>query len=154
MSIYKPSLLDKFKDFVNGLRSNWDIFESHLAESASKHIKESGNNANGSYIKFDDGTMICYMSGIRVTGSGMHYANLSVPLPANFVNSSYTVIVTPTVRYRVSDGVGETTKYFNAMPVTLTPNTIHTLRFVYGDGSVLESTYEFEVNLVAIGRWK
>ena len=29
MTIYKPSLLDKFKDFVNGLRSNWDIFEAH-----------------------------------------------------------------------------------------------------------------------------
>ncbi len=32
MAIYKPSLLDKFKDFVNGLKSNWDIVESHLAE--------------------------------------------------------------------------------------------------------------------------
>ena len=35
-------------------------FNSHLAESASKHITESGTNSNGSYIKFDDGTMICY----------------------------------------------------------------------------------------------
>lgn len=32
MSIYKPSLLDKFKDFVNGLRSNWDKYEDHVAE--------------------------------------------------------------------------------------------------------------------------
>ena len=32
---------------------------SHLAESALKHITESGSNANGRYIKFDDGTMIC-----------------------------------------------------------------------------------------------
>ena len=43
MSIYKPSLLDKFKDFVNGLRSNWDIFEAHLAEKATQgklgHVK-------------------------------------------------------------------------------------------------------------------
>lgn len=35
MAIYKPSLLDKFKDFVNGLRSNWDIFEAHLADIAN-----------------------------------------------------------------------------------------------------------------------
>ena len=33
MSIYKPSLLDKFKDFVNGLKGNWDQFETHLADS-------------------------------------------------------------------------------------------------------------------------
>ena len=32
MSIYKPSLLDKFKDFVNGLKSNWDEYEDHVAE--------------------------------------------------------------------------------------------------------------------------
>ena len=70
MSIYKPSLLDKFKDFVNGIKGNWDQyedhvadFESHQAESASKHITESGSNDNGHYIKFDDGTMICYRQG-------------------------------------------------------------------------------------------
>jgi hypothetical protein len=32
MAIYKPSLLDKFKDFVNGLKSNWDEYEDHVAE--------------------------------------------------------------------------------------------------------------------------
>ena len=32
MPIYKPSLLDKFKDFVNGLRSNWDEYEDHVAD--------------------------------------------------------------------------------------------------------------------------
>jgi len=154
MSIYKPSLLDKFKDFVNGLRGNADILESHLAESSSKHIKESGTNSNGSYIKFDDGTMICYMRGIRATGNGSSYINRTVPLPASFANNSYTVIVTPIGRYLVYDGTGQTTKYFNAIPVSLFPNTINVLRFMYGDESVLETDYEFEVNLVAIGRWK
>src|SRR5690554_4023945 len=32
MSIYKPSLLDKFKNFINGLKSNWDEYEDHVAE--------------------------------------------------------------------------------------------------------------------------
>ena len=32
MSIYKPSLLDKFKDFVNGLKANWDDYEQHKAD--------------------------------------------------------------------------------------------------------------------------
>ena len=48
MSIYKPSLLDKFKDFVNGLRSNWDIFESHLADYATH--EHDGNDTP--YIKW------------------------------------------------------------------------------------------------------
>lgn len=34
-------------------------FNSHLAESAKKHITESGENENGSYVRFDDGTQIC-----------------------------------------------------------------------------------------------
>ncbi len=32
MSIYKPSLLDKFKDFVNGLKANWEEYEAHVAD--------------------------------------------------------------------------------------------------------------------------
>ena len=77
MSISLPSLLDKFKDFVNGIKATWQEYEAHVAdfeahkadyethkeESASKHITESGSNDNGYYIKFDDGTMICYRQG-------------------------------------------------------------------------------------------
>ena len=32
MAIYKPSLLDKFKDFVNGLKANWEEYEAHVAD--------------------------------------------------------------------------------------------------------------------------
>ena len=32
MSIYLPSLLDKFKDFVNGLKANWQEYEAHVAD--------------------------------------------------------------------------------------------------------------------------
>lgn len=35
-------------------------FMTHLAEETQKHIAESGENTNGRYIKFDNGTMICY----------------------------------------------------------------------------------------------
>ena len=44
MAIYKPSLLDKFKDFVNGLRSNWDQYEDHVAEFEA-HLAESARLA-------------------------------------------------------------------------------------------------------------
>ncbi len=33
---------------------------SHLAESAKKHIYDSGSNADGYWVQFDDGTMECY----------------------------------------------------------------------------------------------
>lgn len=46
----------------------------HLAESASKHIKESGSNENGRYIRFDDGTQMCWrranIGSIMAVGEG------------------------------------------------------------------------------------
>lgn len=35
---------------------------SHKAETSHKHINESGTNANGSYIRFDDGTQFCWFT--------------------------------------------------------------------------------------------
>ena len=153
MALEREALSHKIEDDLALRNRNWDKLDAHLVESSSKHITESGTNPNGSYIKFDDGTMICYMRGIRATGDGSStYINRSVPLPASFANNSYIVIVTPTGRYLVYDGSGQTIKYFNAIPVSLFPDTINALRFMYGDGSVLEVDYEFEVNLMAIGR--
>ena len=61
--------------------------ETHKAESASKHIKESGSNANGSYIKFDDGTALCfgtYQETISTVASGSIHsvssANHTLPI--------------------------------------------------------------------------
>ena len=67
MELYKESLLNKIEDDLTGRNQNWDAIETHLAdydahvaESAQKHITESGENANGNYIRFDDGTQICF----------------------------------------------------------------------------------------------
>ncbi len=87
MTIYLPSLLDKFKDFVNGIKANWQEYEAHvdnttdahgidvIAEDLADHaaetaeddvhglagkvIVESGSNENGYYVRWDDGTQIC-----------------------------------------------------------------------------------------------
>lgn len=104
MAIYKPSLLDKFKDFVNGLKENWEQyerhvsdFESHKAESAGKHITESGSNENGYYVRFDDGTQICmhkvYFPSVAITSAyGSLYRQESNNFwiyPAPFTNVLY-----------------------------------------------------------------
>lgn len=92
MAIYKPSLLDKFKDFVNGLKSNWDQyedhvadFESHLAESAAKHIYSSGSNSDGEYIMFDDGMAICTRTDtFDTTITGEQTYTYPIPLTSVF----------------------------------------------------------------------
>ncbi len=52
MAIYKPSLLDKFKDFVNGLKGNWDQYEDHVADFESHKADDvTQNGAHGLNIE-------------------------------------------------------------------------------------------------------
>jgi len=81
MSIYLPSLLDKFKDFVNGLKANWEDYVDHINNTTDAHgidehvaataeddvhglagavIVDSGSNDNGSWVRFGNGLQICW----------------------------------------------------------------------------------------------
>ena len=48
-------------------------------------VIERGSNANGEFVRFADGTQICYINGSGWTGS---FITKSHTLPANFVNST------------------------------------------------------------------
>lgn len=114
---------------------------SHLAESVAKHIKESGTNTNGRYIKFDDGTMICWKE--YLLGWGNAEGNLSS------VAWTYPVafISIPTVTYGGRSG--------NApIPVLFYSSTIGTTSAeIYGYFPNGKTNYIY-ANPVAIGRWK
>jgi hypothetical protein len=69
-----------------------DDYLTHKAESASKHIKESGSNANGRYVKFDDGTMICTMTlDIAYTHPTVFYSQ-NKSYPATFITEPVLTI--------------------------------------------------------------
>ena len=105
---------------------------------------ESGSNNNGSYIKFVDGTMICYLTksiSVDCTSQwGQLYEGSAAvgSLPATFV-SAPIVMVTNTA----PDG------YFEGMRDTTT-TTWGTLRMAIPSAA----TRAFVVNFVAIGKWK
>ena len=100
MALYKESLINKIEDDLAGRNQNWDAIETHLAdydahvaESAQKHITESGENANGRYVKFDDGTQICWsfidLGSISITSAlGALYgtSDLTWYLPSVFIS--------------------------------------------------------------------
>jgi len=69
----------------------WQIIDAHLAESAQKHITESGENTNGRYIKFDNGTMICTILTSVTTSSTEYYLKFDVVFPASFIDRNYAV---------------------------------------------------------------
>jgi hypothetical protein len=81
-------------------------------------IIEQINNANGSAIKYADGTMICFGRGSGTTGTelvnqygagGVTYAAVSVSFPAVFANSNYSFIAKSTSRGMVELSLSRTT---------------------------------------------
>ena len=156
MAVYKPSLLDKFKDFVNGLRANWEAyeghvgdFEAHLAESAQKHIAESGSNENGYYIKFDDGTMIC--KG-KIVGQKLQFTEHATGLwrtdyinfayPQNFVGEYPALSISST-------SVGNFGIWMNSASRRLTEGSYRAFALRDQSGNAIGDMY-----FSAIGRWK
>ena len=71
----------------------FDAIDDHVAESTSKHIKESGSNTNGRYIKFDDGTMICTYNAtvtdqaITDAWGSMFIGSRTWTYPASFISA-------------------------------------------------------------------
>lgn len=122
-------------------------FETHLAESSSKHITESGSNANGHYIKFDDGTMICYGSiSARLdisTAFGSLYRNDNDTLVINYAKQ---FISEPHTSFSSSGTV--TGIIANQTAGTTSSQALYVLR----PTSLTNSNVK--VNYIAIGRWK
>ena len=91
MSLEREALTHKIEDDLALRNRNWDKLDSHLAESSSKHITESGSNSNGRYIKFDDGTMICSISktvtaSINTAYGSIYYGTYRWDYPKPFVD--------------------------------------------------------------------
>ena len=129
----------------------FDAIDDHVAESASKHITESGSNANGSYIKFDDGTMICRVWNFTLDSTGWLVRqgdSLSKiwTFPMQFVdaniNVSGSITNTGTAQAWCTSFVGLNPSA-NNVEVILAHIT-HT--FTQGNSAL--------VSVMAIGRWK
>jgi hypothetical protein len=135
-------------------------FMTHQAESASKHITESGSNPNGSYIKFDDGTMICYMKKILTRGFGSNpkggqlglwIGGNGAPFPADF---ALPPIINATL---AGSPLNLSIPYYTTfLRIFDIDETSYDIR-CYSDESIggfTGSDDSITVNVIAIGRWK
>lgn len=114
-------------------------------------IIERGSNANGEYVKFADGTQVCYRNysvsmSIEASVGNLFYnsGGIAATYPASFVSL-------PSILVSTADADETTRTYFCGLgsggSVTRTP-AIYVLRPV--------STPDVTVNIMylAIGRWK
>ncbi len=89
---YTDEEKQKNQDNADNISNLQQELETHKAESASKHITESGSNTNGRYIKFDDGTMICTRRIAKRVDSD---ASEFFDLPAHFINEDNAAAINP-----------------------------------------------------------
>jgi hypothetical protein len=111
-------------------------------------IIESGSNANGSYIKFSDGTMQQWGEVSTTPASGTTH-NFTVTYPTAFIAASQCF---PAVHSRYPGGGGGATNIIMSVYALSPGTTTSTCRLV-SSTSESANTY-FDVMWHAIGRWK
>lgn len=116
---------------------------THKAEIAAKHIKESGNNANGYYIKFDDGTMICYGNIPTAAIGASADTDFTTTYPATFMTiSSFLASAIPDTTWNGFFVKG-------TIPNPSSPLTNGFLHIINGT-----TAQNFSGKFIVIGRWK
>lgn len=118
---------------------------SHLAESASKHIADSGSNSNGYYVKFDDGTQICWHTldlGTLTIASNQVSPAFLLTFPATF-----TAVPVININNQ-ADNADWMRVSFSTVSTTSVAGIVI---FNYFSSPL---TQNHKIHLFAIGRWK
>ena len=166
MALEREALTHRIEDDLALRNRNWNQLDSHLAESAKKHITESGSNENGYYIKFDDGTMICVNQKV-IRGSdfaelnentnvqGIQRSRLnSQPYPATFTKcfySDFRVLGSTSIAMR-SNVIGTKVEY--AIDSLVNSNTQWRMPAMFHISEAITSSDDTVFIFFAIGRWK
>lgn len=95
-------LYDQIKTHLGLIKTE---VNTHQAESALKHITESGTNANGKYIKFDDGTMICNV-WLKLLYASATMLNGTWTFPSAFATSKVDAI-NPSLSTKANTGAND-----------------------------------------------
>ena len=144
---YTENLRDSHNELVKTVGEEANKLAGHIATTLNKHIKESGSNSNGNYIKFEDGTMICEHSytvnaTVNTAAGGMYM---------NGTASTWTFPATFSAAPRV---IGSLTRA-SSRATFLFPTTITTTDSGIGFASSMsETAVDYGVKVMAIGRWK
>lgn len=127
-----------------------DLFVGAVSENEgvpTGAIIESGSNANGTYVKFADGTLVCVIiRSLSITTpngfSGWWYTNeLGITLPAAYISDSF--VVTGTTKTGSS----------LTMHVAFIPLSENSISGYIINGFQITTAANAVVRLMTIGRW-
>lgn len=112
-------------------------------------IVESGSNANGEYVRFGDGTQICWNVDLALTYAATHYLQVYWTFPKAFINSP--VCIPAARKYApVTNARGIDIICYEAPTTTRARIVAHTSAAV----APFTGNDTWDVQAVAIGRWK
>lgn len=139
-------------NFVNGQSpyisaTNLNNLQNNV-ENAINGIIESGSNANGNYIKYADGTMICTKSVIASTKIENPWGNLFESSQLDLGNFPVSFIETPVLSVNKTIGRGSWLELVEGTTNSAIGNT-------YLVSAVSNTaTTNITINIIAIGKWK
>lgn len=132
--------------------ATWTEYPNHVDFKAitigSNPIIESGSNSNGSYVKWADGTMMCWKSTSPTTNITNSWGSVYESTSAvSFGNWAATFYATPMISVTKTTGQG--------CWMELVQNTSKTsCGSTYYVSAVSRSNVSPTVNIVGFGRWK
>ena len=129
----------------NGTASTTNVYSASAVDNKLAQIVESGSNTNGSYIKYSDGTMICYGS--------TSLNEVSVSDYYSFCKRTNSLTITFPMEFDEVPNVTITNQGFGIFSYTInniTANNFSYYAFTYPSGSNISGSLQY----VAIGKWK
>ena len=107
------------------------------------NIVESGSNSNGNYIKYVDGTMICYKqisgnSNLALWGGSIYYSDTEAgTFPQSFISTPAVLVTNQTNQFWCSVDNPSTSGYSS-------------IRILKPDNA----NKPYQIGILAIGKWK
>lgn len=133
------------EDSQDTKRMTWSNLVKPIKDMIDNQEIESGSNSNGAYIRFSDGTQICWHT-VSFPATFTPWGNIYAFIYATRINYPAAFIAEPSVN------VTNSTKDYTAMITRV---------FTYGTGigtvslarpTIADETYS--IDYVATGRWK
>lgn len=134
-----------------GIMSAYDEEVGGLLQIGNNQVVESSTNSNGSYVKFYDGTMICYGKKSKNIAVANSWGSLYSSGNGNFILDNFPVAFTeiPNVQlYVQSTWAAFVTLDQNNLVTKTSPGGVQIMRGTACD------TIEFTVYYTAVGKWK
>jgi hypothetical protein len=142
------------------LSPNGAAFFGTVTNSGNGAIMEHGSNANGQFVKYADGTQVCYLNRFDLPSGTTAHRQDTWTLPASFVDAAY--VVHANLRSKADgDGVG-------TVNADAAPGVAELMPGIYGNKSTTALTFRFSrviggtnfgtndilyAGVTAIGRW-